>query len=640
MFSEIKAKIIFSLSHNFFLFKRLLINHSFLRRLLIVFWHIGGCVITYFIAYLLRFEWNLPTKDFFTFLYTLPFLCISCTIIYTVFRMHSGLWSYFSFNDLPKILLASVISVLTFLFLIAIFLKNYLPNIPRSVLVLEIIFLSLWASGGRYLVRLIYEHRSAKKANNINNTSRILIVGNLHDCDLLMRNNRRESIGRIVGIITDSIYENKMTLQGVPVYSKPIQDTGIIAAKKQADYVLILPPFNKPSQMNIIVESCSLAKIACQFRMIPSLTELTSGNIQVSCIKHVELEDLLGRGKRELDRSILKTCLANKKIMITGAGGSIGSELCRQIASYSPDTLLVFETNEFSLYTIEQELKGSYPSLNIIAFAGDIRHEEEVKSAINLAGGIDILYHAAAYKHVPLMEENVPACIRNNVIGTYRLAKTAEDCLVKRFVMISTDKAVRPTSIMGGSKRLAEKIISNRKNLSKTVFVAVRFGNVLGSSGSVVPLFKKQIKNGGPVTVTSPNMRRFFMTIPEAVDLVLQAGAIGDQGEIMVLEMGEPVIIADMARKLIELSGLVPNEDIKIEFTGLRSGEKEYEEIITEDENVARTPYDKIWVMKKDQNKAKSNDINIKLLEKYVLSNDEQSLRKLLAQYIPENMFL
>ena len=430
-----------------------------------------------------------------------------------------------------------------------------------------------------------------------------------------------------------------MRLHGIPVLFLPVCDIGIIAKKKQVNYILILPPFNKPAQMNMIVESCFKAKAACQFRQIPSFVELASGDISYSPIKEVGLEDLLGRGERKMDRSVVQNTITDKKIMVTGAGGSIGSELCRQIAQYTPNILLLFETNEFALYTIEMELKKTYPALKIIPFAGDIRHEEEVKSAITLSGGIDAIYHAAAYKHVPLMEENIPACIRNNVIGTYRLSKVAEDCKVKRFVMISTDKAVRPSSVMGASKRLAEHIVCNKKVNSSMISVAVRFGNVLGSSGSVVPLFKEQIRNGGPVTVTSPNITRFFMTITEAVDLVLQAGVIANNGEIMVLEMGKPVVIADMVRKLIELSGLVPDQDIKIEYTGLRPGEKEYEEVITEDENVVRTPYEKIWVMGKCVSANKPKEIDIKLLEKHVLSNNEKALHQLLVEYIPENMF-
>ena len=496
--------------------------------------------------------------------------------------------------------------------------------------------LALWVSIGRYLIRYLSEKRQLFLQDSSFLKNRILLFGNIYDCDLLIRSNKSINLGIIVAVVTPNSIEDNMILQGLRVMYIDLKDTGSIVKKNNIKNILLLPPYNKPFQINKILESCQKYKAHCHLRHIPSLSDLASGRINISSIKNVELEDLLGRNERKLDRSLIKFSLYNKKVMVTGAGGSIGSELCRQVAEYSPALLLLYETSEFALYSIENEIRKSHPSLKLIAFAGDVRHEEEVVSAITSAGGIDIIYHAAAYKHVPLMEENVPACIRNNVIGTYRLSKIALERGVKKFIMISTDKAVRPTSVMGASKRLAEKIIM-RNIYSSTDFIAVRFGNVLGSSGSVVPRFKEQIRNGGPVTVTTPGMRRFFMTIPEAVELVLQAGSIGHSGEIMVLEMGEAVVIADMARKLIELSGLIPDEDIKIEFTGLRPGEKEYEEIITEDENVVRTPYDKIFVMRKTSEQ--NDNIDIKLLEELVISNDEPALRKLLVDYIPENMF-
>lgn len=516
-------------------------------------------------------------------------------------------------------------------------LRRYdFDNIPRSLLIIEAILLAMWVAAGRFIIRLLSEWKQSSRKNNDILKNRILLFGYIHDCDLLIRSNKNINIGKILAIITPNEIEHNMTLHGIRVLFSELEESGLIAKKNNIDHILILPPFNKPTQINTILESCQKNKIHCKLQHLPSISDLTTGKLTISSIKNVELEDLLGRGERKLDRSLIRFTLFNKNIMITGAGGSIGSELSRQVARYTPNLLLLYETNEFSLYSIENEIKKTFPHLKVIPYAGDVRHEEEVRSAIANANGIDIIYHAAAYKHVPLMEENVPACIRNNVLGTYRLSKVAEESKVKRFVMISTDKAVRPTSVMGGSKRLAEQLLLQRKP-SQTEFVAVRFGNVLGSSGSVVPRFKEQIKNGGPVTVTTPDMRRFFMTIPEAVELVLQAGTIGNNGEIMVLEMGEPVVIADMARKLIELSGLIPDQDIKIEFTGLRPGEKEYEEILTDDENVVRTPYDKIFVMKKTTQTI--SKIDIKLLEKHILSNNELALRQLLAEYIPENMF-
>jgi FlaA1/EpsC-like NDP-sugar epimerase len=322
--------------------------------------------------------------------------------------------------------------------------------------------------------------------------------------------------------------------------------------------------------------------------------------------------------------------------MITGAGGSIGQELCRQIAGYEPACIVLFEISEFGMYEIERKLRQQYPSLNIIAFIGDIRHPEEINAAIDQAGGIDIIYHSAAYKHVPLMEANVAACFRTNVLGTARLARVAVARKVDRFVMISSDKAVKPTSMMGAAKRMAESVISELPS-SGTTFVSVRFGNVLESSGSVIPLFKEQIAKGGPVTVTSPDVRRFFMTIPEAVDLVLLAGTIGGNGDIMALEMGELVKIMDMAKRLIELAGLVPEKDIKIVFTGLRPGEKEYEEMITGDEDTAPSSFPKIRIIRKKQNSI-TPPVDLVRLQALVEKNDVHALKALIQEYILENM--
>ena len=301
---------------------------------------------------------------------------------------------------------------------------------------------------------------------------------------------------------------------------------------------------------------------------------------------------------------------------------------------------MLFEFSEVALYLIEREVTEKISSdklkTRVIAFAGDVRHPEEVRQAVSRVNGIDIIYHAAAYKHVPLMEENVPSAFRNNVLGTARLADTAEACGVKKFVMVSSDKAVRPSNVMGATKRIAERVIQERP-YKGTEFVAVRFGNVLGSSGSVIPLFKKQIKEGKPLTVTTKNMQRFFMTIPEAVDLVLMAGTVAKPSQIMVLEMGEAVKIYDLAIRLIELSGLTPHKDVNIEFCGLRPGEKEYEEILTEDENVVKTELDRIWLMQKDEDMQKGKRVNLEQVEAMVASHDDIGLRKIIFDYVPEN---
>ena len=481
------------------------------------------------------------------------------------------------------------------------------------------------------------EYILRKKMSPGKSQERILIVGNIDDTDLILRLSKTISLGRFVGVVTDNQDMDQTKIHGVPVRYCKLRDIGDAAKRLRVNSILILSPFRKPRYMNLIIESCARAGVACQFRQIPSISDLTLGNVSVSMFKKVNIEDLLHRDVQKLDRKIVRESLQHKKVMVTGAGGSIGSELCRQIARYTPSVLVLFEFSEFALYSLEAELSSNFPHLKIIPVAGDIRHPEEIKNAIALAGGIDILYHAAAYKHVPLMEENVPACFRNNVIGTSRLIEVADQCGVKRFVMISSDKAVRPSNIMGATKRIAERLLMERPQ-NGTEFMAVRFGNVLGSSGSVIPLFKKQIEDGGPVTVTSPEVRRYFMTIPEAVDLVLQTGAIGENGKIFVLEMGECVKIVDLAKRMIELSGLIPDKDIKIKFTGLRPGEKEYEELITEDEDVEKSEYDKIRVLKKNHSGIE-NRIDVNRIEQLVSDNDEKGLRLIAREYVPENTF-
>lgn len=612
-------------------------KHLLLRRILIVLGHIIGSGICYYGAFLLRFDGRIPTGVSVLLFETLPIYILITVLALALFKLHSGLWSYFSIDDLLRAVYASLSANITFAFFVFLMDNLSFSNYPRSVFVLNFILLTLWIASGRLFVRYMREYMLRKRMSHGKSQERILIVGNIDDTDLILRLSKTMSLGRFVGVITDNQDMDQTKIHGVPVRYCRLRDIGDAAKQLRVNSILILAPFRKPRYMNLIIASCSRAGVACQFRQIPSISDLTLGNVSVSMFKKVNIEDLLHRDVQKLDRKIVRESLQHKKVMVTGAGGSIGSELCRQIARYTPSVLVLFEFSEIALYSLEAELSSNFPHLKIVPVAGDIRHPEEIKNAIALAGGIDIIYHAAAYKHVPLMEENVPACFRNNVIGTSRLIEAAEQCKVKRFVMISSDKAVRPSNIMGATKRIAERLLIERSR-NGTEFMAVRFGNVLGSSGSVIPLFKKQIEDGGPVTVTSQEVRRYFMTIPEAVDLVLQAGAIGENGKIFVLEMGECVKIVDLAKRMIELSGLIPDRDIKIKFTGLRPGEKEYEELITEDEDVEKSEYDKIRVLKKNSS-CIENRVNTDKIEKLISNNDESGLRLIAREYVPENTF-
>lgn len=613
-------------------------KHLLLRRLLIVLGHIIGSGVCYYASFMLRFDCLIPPYATVIMFNTLPIYVLITVLALALFRLHSGLWSYFSIDDLLRAIYASLSANIIFAFLIFLLDNLSFVNFPRSVFVLNFILLTLWIAGGRLIVRYLREYISRRNMSNRGKCEeRVLIVGNIDDTDMILRLSKTVSLGHFVGVVTDNRDMDQTKIHGVPVCYSKLRNIGEVAKQFRVNSILILAPFRKPRYMNLIIEVCSRAGVVCQFRQIPSISDLTLGNVSVSMFRKVNIEDLLLRDVQKLDRKIVRTSLQHKKVMVTGAGGSIGSELCRQIAHYNPSVLVLFEFSEIALYSLEAEMSLNFPYLKIIPVAGDIRHPEEIKNAIASAGGIDIIYHAAAYKHVPLMEENVPACFRNNVLGTSRLIEAAEQCKVKRFVMISSDKAVRPSNIMGATKRIAERLLMERPQ-NGTELMAVRFGNVLGSSGSVIPLFKKQIEEGGPVTVTSPDVRRYFMTIPEAVDLVLQAGAIGTNGKIFVLEMGECVKIVDLARRMIELSGLMPDRDIKIKFTGLRPGEKEYEELITEDEDVEKSEYDKIKVLKKNSLSVE-NRVDIDKIEQLVSNNDASGLRLIAREYVPENTF-
>ncbi|WDE99143.1 nucleoside-diphosphate sugar epimerase/dehydratase [Lentisphaera profundi] len=589
---------------------------------------------TFYIAFIIRFDEKLP-EYIHIYFKTLPFLIAIVFGTFIPMRQLSGMWRYYSIHDVWKTVLACFIAILIFSVLIKgeVFYKG---SFSRTVLIAEFILLTGWCTGSRAFIRAFREKRRSYILKRREYISRVMICGSSLEADTLIRSCSKHFNGLFCGVFTEETDLAGRSIHGVPIYTGTYES--LIQKVKNWDItdLHLLDPYNKPQAINDLLDLAAKAGISPKFRTIPSLKDLASGEISTSMIRDVDVIDLLGRDEAQLDRTKTSVLIKGHKILITGAGGSIGSELCRQILSYEPKLIVLFESSEIALYTIEKELRGQYPKAIIVPIAGDIRYKEEIKAAINKVNGIDLIYHAAAYKHVPLMESNPSAAFRNNVIGTSNLANIAEEMKVKRFVMISSDKAVRPSNIMGSTKRIAERILQERE-FKGTEFVAVRFGNVLGSSGSVIPLFKKQIKEGKSITVTSPEMRRFFMTIPEAVDLVLMSGAIAQPSQIMVLEMGEAVKIYDLAVRLIELSGLTPHEDIKIEFCGLRPGEKEYEEILTEDENVIETEYDRIWLMQKDQNKQRGQSIDLNRIKELISINDLQEFKNLIHEYVPEN---
>ena len=447
---------------------------------------------------------------------------------------------------------------------------------------------------GRYL--RIYMRRKELKRENAKKT-RVMDIGAGDTGSALIRSMRKDTMMYPVVAIDDDAKKHGMVISDVPIIGGREKIPVAVQEYKIQEIIIAIPSGNTPEH-NAIMRICKETGIKTS--TVPSLFELVSGKASISQIREVTPQDLLGRTEEIIEGKDIFGYIEGKTIMVTGGGGSIGSELCRQIARFNPNKLIIFDIYENNAYDLQQELRKKYPELRLEVLIGSVRDRKRLEEVFETYKP-KVVFHAAAHKHVPLMEDSPDEAIKNNVYGTYNVASTCEKFGVERFVLISTDKAVNPTNIMGTSKRIAEMVmqrfaLSQKKNGGKTIYAAVRFGNVLGSNGSVIPLFKKQIAEGGPVTVTHPEINRFFMTIPEASQLVMQAGALAEGGEIFILDMGEPVKIVDLARNLIELSGLVPDVDIKIEFSGLRPGEKMYEEILLDKEKHAATKHDKIFI--------------------------------------------
>jgi FlaA1/EpsC-like NDP-sugar epimerase len=464
---------------------------------------------------------------------------------------------------------------------------------PRGVVLMHIILAAAFVSGIRLSIHSAYFWRTKSFAHK---TKRVLIIGAGDAGESLVRDILRKHATPYhpVGYLDDDPHKQGLLIQSIPVLGK-IADVERIVKQTRIEMIIIAIPSAKGDQMRRIVTRCEVT--GADVKKVPSLFDILDGRIDINEIKNVEPEDILGRDLNLGDQEGIAEYLSEKIIMVTGAGGSIGSELCRQVLKYSPRQVILLDISEQNLYAIDVELREFYDRVWHVPVLADIQSQNTM-DGIFACFKPDIIFHAAAYKHVPLMEENVAAAVKNNIWGTKNLATLAVEHGVERFVMISTDKAVNPTNVMGASKHVAEMVVQSMNGDHKTVFSAVRFGNVLNSSGSVLPLFKKQIASGGPVTVTHPDVVRYFMTISEAVQLVLTTATMAKGGEIYVLEMGKPVKILDMARSLIKLSGLEPDKDIEIKFIGMRPGEKLYEELLTDEEGVQKTNRDRIYIGK------------------------------------------
>lgn len=610
---------------------RFFMESTAFRRCLAFIFHLVGIAGCYLLAHLIRFDFEVPEKHWDSFYRTFGVVVASYLACILLFGLYRGLWRFFTLRDCVITGVAFAVGTVFATFLI--YIRNGLTfaDFPRSVLMITYMLLLFWEIGGRGIVRVMRDSRRQRRRQarvGEEKDRRLLLLGDPEEVDTLLRGVQRfaADLGQVVGIVSDNPHHAGAKLRGVPIYAG-IDRTSELVERLRASTLLFLPPFTGPGKIREVIDDLSEKQIACDYRVIPSLDEIASGRVDVSGIRRVAIEDLLYRVPYEIASDLLVHAIGGKRVLVSGAGGSIGSEICRQLLRYRPAVIVLFEVSEFHLFEIERELRpiAKEAGVEIFACAGDVRRAEQLRAAIRQGGGIDLFYHAAAYKHVDLMERNALSCFQNNVIGTETAIGVAEEEGVKDFVLISTDKAVRPTSLMGATKRLAERLVIERPTRG-TKCKAVRFGNVLGSNGSVIPIFRQQIERGGPVTVTSKEVTRYFMTIPEAVELVLAAGAIPEDRRIFVLEMGEAVKIDEMARRMIELSGLVPDVDISLVYTGLKPGEKEYEELLTDDEDVVRTDLDRIWVVKKNEGE-ELEPVDVGRVIALIDAGDEQALR-------------
>ena len=504
-----------------------------------------------------------------------------------LFGLYRGIWRFASIPDLMRILKAVWLgAAVTFLLL---FLINRLEGIPRSVMVLYPVFLTIGLTGPRLVYRWFRDHRIKLDRQS---AQRALILGGGQAGEMLVRDLQRQDTYQPVGILDDDPDKLDREIHGVRVRGS-VAELEHYLEMLEPEVVLIAMPTASSSLMRRILEVCNQRQLRCV--TLPSFSELADGQVSVARLREISIDDLLGRESVQLDDAGLHTFLQDKRVLVTGAGGSIGSELCRQIGRYAPARLIMLDHAEFNLYSIEQEMQKCWDENKMSVLLGDVRDEARMRWVFE-SFQPEIVFHAAAYKHVPLVEDNPAEGIKTNVFGTRLVADLAVEYRVEKFLLVSTDKAVNPTNVMGASKRIAEIYCQAKNDHVAMAFITTRFGNVLGSAGSVVPLFRKQIEEGGPVTVTHPEITRFFMTIPEAVSLILQAGAMGVGGEIFVLDMGEPVKIIDLARQMIRLSGHEPDEEIEIKYIGLRLGEKLHEELFHGSENLLGTTNPKIML--------------------------------------------
>lgn len=586
-----------------------------------------AAALAWWLAYLLRFNFDLPADFRAELWHTMLWVIPLQGMVFWSFSLYRGIWRYASVADLRRILFAVIVATALIPLVLGLFRVQAI--VPRSVLVMDPLLLLLLMGGSRLLYRLWKENLLYGDLHLRGEP--VLVLGAGEAGVALSKELARSNDWHLIGFLDDDQRKQGRTLNGIKVLGK-LDSLPRWTERFDVTQVIIAMPSAAHQERKRVIDLANQNGIKAL--TVPAFDDLLSGRVSISQLRAVELDDLLGRDPIQLDEAGLHEQLTGKVVLVTGAGGSIGSELCRQILRFAPKTLVLFEAGEFALYNIEQELNQNFPQRDIVYLAGDVRDAVRLEQvfAEHRPG---VVFHAAAYKHVPLMERhNAWQAVRNNVFGTWQVAQCAQKHGAGKFVLISTDKAVNPTNVMGTTKRMAEMVCQGLQEASGTRFVIVRFGNVLGSNGSVIPKFREQIAKGGPLTVTHPEITRYFMSIPEAAQLVMQAGCMGKGGEIFVLDMGDPVKIVDLAKDMIRLSGLSEG-DIKIEFTGLRPGEKLYEELLANDENTLPTPHPKLRIA---QARAVADD-ELHSMVVWINSNttsSDDAVREQLQHWVPE----
>jgi FlaA1/EpsC-like NDP-sugar epimerase len=585
--------------------------------------------IAWFLAYWLRYNLEVvPAAYFEDALIGLLFVLPVQLTAFLLFGLYRGIWRFASLPDILRILKAVAVGTVVSVTLLFVFIRA--GGVPRSVPVIHAILLVMLLSGPRLIYRLLKDHRL-----DLSPGQRVLIVGSGKAGEMLARDILRNRRGDYspVAFVDDKQRRQGREIHGIPV-AGTCDDIPRLVEELAIDIIMLAIPSASSRQMRRVVELCEKADIP--FRSVPQLNDLISGDVQINNLRSVSIEDLLGRDPVSLDWDAITGVLSGKVILVTGAGGSIGSELCRQLATIKPARLVLLEISEFNLYNIEMELLNLYPDLRLECHLGDIIDQPYVENLFARTRP-EVVFHAAAYKHVPMLEFRLRQAVRNNILGTRILAQAADRYKTGVFVLVSTDKAVNPANVMGASKRGAEIFCQNLNAHSDTGFITVRFGNVLGSAGSVIPLFRKQIEAGGPVTVTDPEMERYFMTIPEACQLIMQTVVLGDGGEIFVLDMGEPIKINYLAEQMIRLSGRTPGVDIQIAYIGLRPGEKLYEELFHEMEHLQKTAHEKVFLAHHRHVDWHGLVDNLDQMKTACDGVDEEGLKHLLGQLVPEH---